>query len=263
MLTTLLQNNEQPPYRYYVWRKLATHNSKFSFNLKEGFCMNIFKKLTKKVKNEKGMLIVEATMVFPIMFLIIFLMIFMGNAYFQKSRIDSIVTQMAYYGSAQCADPLLREVTDKGKVPSLKDAEYSIEPYRYLFGEVGKESGMSAIETQVEEQISSKIKGIKTGLFSHMKPSTSKLTAEFNNFFVYSTFEVEVLYKVPLPIRLLGMTNYFSYESASRCEVPVSDTPEFIRNVDMVEDWVESTKKGQSAIEKTKGIMEKISEYIN
>ena len=225
--------------------------------------MDIIKHLSNNLKNEKGMLVVEATIVFPVMFLVIFLMIFMGNAYFQKSRIDSIVTEMAYYGSAQCADPLLREIIEKGKVPTLEDADYNIEPYRYLLGEIGKESGMNAIETQVETQIANRIKEIKTGLFSHMKPSASKLSAEFNNAFVYSTFEVEVLYKVPLPIKLFGMKDYFSLNTASHCEVPVSDTPEFIRNVDMVEDWVESTEAGQSAIAKTKGIMEKVAEFIN
>ncbi|MCQ2455536.1 MAG: pilus assembly protein [Clostridia bacterium] len=226
--------------------------------------MNTIKKIIRNsLKKDSGMLVVEATMVFPVMFLVIFLMIFMGNAYFQKSRIDSIVTQMAYYGSAQCADPLLREITEKGKVPSLADADYSIEPYRYLLGEVGKESGMNAIETQVENQISNKIKGIKTGLFSYMKPSASKLDAEFNNAFVYSTFNVEVQYKVPLPIRLIGMKDYFSLKTSSKCEVPVSDTPEFIRNVDMVEDWVESTETGQNAIEKAGKIMDKVSEFIN
>ncbi len=217
----------------------------------------------KNFKKEDGMLIVEATIVFPVMFLVIFLMIFMGNAYFQKSRIDSIVTQMAYYGSAQCADPLLRVITEKGGVPSLKDADYKIEPYRYLLGEVGKDSGMNKIEQQVETQIADKIKGIKTGLFSHMKPSASKLDAEFRNAFVYSTFDVEVQYKVPLPIRLLGEKDFFVLNTSSKCEVPVSDTPEFIRTVDMVEDWVESTEAGQNAIAKTSEIMGKVSEFIN
>ena len=217
----------------------------------------------KKIKNDEGMLIVEATIVFPVMFLVIFLMIFMGNAYFQKSRVDSIVTEMAYYGSAQCADPLLREIMDNGKVPSLKDADYSIEPYRYLLGEIGKESGMNAIETQVEKQISERIKGIKTGLFSHMEPQASTLDAEFNNYFVYSTFEVEVDYKVPLPIRLLGSKENFSLNTSSRCVVPVSDTPEFIRNVDMVKDYVERTETGQSAKSKISDLVDKIGEFIN
>ena len=217
----------------------------------------------KILKKENGMLIVEATMVFPVMFLVVFLMFFMGNAYFQKSRIDAIVTQMAYFGSAQCADPLLREIESKGKVPSLKEAEYEIEPYRYILGEIGKNSGMSKIEENIEKQIQTKITGLKSGLFSHMKPTASKLDAEFNNAFVYSTFDVEVNYKIPFPIRMIGMKNYLSLNMSSKCEVPVSDTPEFIRNVNMVEDWVESTEAGQSAIEKTKKIMEKVSEFIN
>lgn len=217
----------------------------------------------KGFKKEDGMLIVEATIVFPVMFLVIFLMIFMGNAYFQKSRIDSITAQMAYYGSAQCADPLLREIVENGGVPSLKDASYSIEPYRYLFGELGSEAGMSTIETQVEKQIADKVKGIKTGLFANMKPSASRMDAEFNNLFVYSSFEVNIDYKVPLPIRLMGAKEPFALYASSHCEVPVSDTPEFIRNVDMVADWVETTEAGQKASEKASDIMSKISDFIN
>lgn len=217
----------------------------------------------KNLKKEDGMLIVEATIVFPVMFLVIFAMLFLGNAYFQKSRIDGIVAEMAYYGSAQCADPLLKETVDNGGVPSLKDADYEIQPYRYLFGEIGSESGMNAIENDVKSQVSSKISGIKTGLFSHMKPNTTSTKVEFNNMFVYSTFEVDVQYKIIVPVRLMGQSDYLSIKTGSHCEVPVSDTPEFIRNVDMIEDLVEATEAGQEAISKMNDMMEKIGEFIN
>ena len=225
--------------------------------------MNFIKKLIKKVNKEDGMLIVEATIVFPVMFLVIFLMIFMGNAYFQKSRIDSVTTQMAYYGAAQCADPLLREIVANNKVPSLADATYSIEPYRYLIGELGKDSGMNAIETNVKSQISEKITGFKTGLFSGMKPSTTSVTAEFNNAFIYSTFEVEIDYKVPLPIRLPGAKQNFALYATSHCEVPVSDTPEFIRNVDMIGDWIDNVEGSEGVKEKIKEIMGKVASFTN
>lgn len=218
---------------------------------------------TKSIKKEDGMLVVEATIIFPIMFLIIFLMIFLGNAYFHKSTIDSLVTQMANYGAAQCADPLLREISTAGKVPSLKDSSYSIEPYRYMLGEVGKESGMNKIESNVKKQINEKIKKLKTGMFNHMKPTSDKVVAEFNNAFIYSTFEVEVRYKVPLPIRMMGMKEYFSMHASSRCEVPVSDVPEFIRNVNMIIDWMENTKGGQAALDKVNDVMGKVGEFIN
>jgi len=69
--------------------------------------------MIKRMKTEEGVVIVEATIIFPIVFLIVFLMIFLGNAYFQKSRVEEIVTKMTYYGSAQCADPLLKYVQEK------------------------------------------------------------------------------------------------------------------------------------------------------
>jgi len=217
----------------------------------------------KSFKREDGMLFVEATILFPIMFLVIFLMIFVGNAYFHKSTIDSTVAQMANYGAAQCADPLLREITEKGGVPALKDSTYSIEPYRYLLGEVGKESGMNKIETNVKKQINDKIKKMKTGMFSHMKPSAKSVTVEYNNAFIYSTFEVEVKYKLPLPIRLIGMKDYFTINASSRCEVPVSDVPEFIRNVNMIMDWIENTPGGEDVLTKIDEIMGKVDQYIN
>ena len=216
-----------------------------------------------KFKREDGAMIVEATMVFPVMFLVIFLVIFMGNAYFQKSRIDSLSIQSAYYGATQCADPLLRVITEQGRVPSIKQAKYNIEPYRYLFGEVGKGSSMNKVETKVEDRINEGIKSIRTGLFSGMKPVVSGVTAEFNNFFISSNFEVEVVYKIPLPIRMLGESQFLEVYYTSRCEIPVSDVPEFVRTVDMVEDWVESSETGQKAIQNTSNFMSKIADFIN
>ena len=218
----------------------------------------------KKMKREDGMLIVEATIIFPIMFLVIFLMMILGNAYFHKSTIDSMVAQMANYGAAQCADPLLREITEKNGVPALKDSTYSIEPYRYLLGEVSSGKGMNKIENNVKTQLSDKISKLKTGAFNNMKPTLTKpVTAEFKNAFIYSTFVVEVQYKVPLPLRMIGMKESFSMNTTSRTEVPVSDVPEFIRNVNMIIDFMENTEGGQKALEKIGEVMSKVGEYAN
>lgn len=207
-------------------------------------------------KRERGEVIVEATIIFPIMFLVVFLMLYAGNAYFQKSRIEAVVTEMAYYGSAQCADPLLKQVQENKKVPGF-NANYDIQPYRYIVGNMGK------IEQDVEKQIQNKISKMGTGLFNHMKPNTSYLDAKFNNAYIYSTFSVEVHYKIPFPIRLMGMKDNFSMEVSSRCDVPVSDVPEFIRNVDMIEDWMEASEEGQKLIQKTQDALSKIDKYVN
>ena len=70
--------------------------------------------IKKFIKEEKAVAtIVEATVVFPIMFLVIIFMLFMGNAYYQMSRIDAIVAECAMEGAAACTDPFYYRVRDK------------------------------------------------------------------------------------------------------------------------------------------------------
>lgn len=218
-------------------------------------------KMKKFIKNDTGVVIVEATLIFPLVFLIVFLMVFTGNAYFQKSRVEGIVAKMTYYGAAQCADPLLKEVVDKGA--SGLSSDYEIQPYRYFLGEVGSGGGMNKIESSVKDQITQKINNMDTGVFSGMKPKIISVDCEYNNFFVYSTFCCEVSCEIKLPMKLPGMRKNISFTTSCRYDVPVSDVPEFIRNVNMVQDWLETSKAATEALGKIDEIMGKVSEWIN
>lgn len=200
-----------------------------------------------KVKdNERGMLVVEASIVFPIIFLVIFLMIYLGNAFYIKCRIDAIVNEMAISGAAYCADPLLAEVEENG-VPGYKNV--SIKPYRYLLA-----GGMHTTAAQIENEIISKVDAVGTGLFYHMDPeiNSSDIEVEYNNGIVYSSFSVEANYRVPFPLRMLGENDNFEVRFSSRVNVPVSDSPEFIRNINMIEDYMEKS-----------GLMDQVDELKN
>ena len=206
--------------------------------------------MNKKIKEEKGALIVEASFVFPIMFLIIFLMLFMGNAFLQKSRVEAIVSRATIDGAAMCADPTMSYIKENGKVPPLKTVE--IEPYRYIIG------GMDDIELKIAQRITNEISNINTGLFSGMKPvNNSGVVTEYKSCFVASSFKSTVSYKIIFPMRLLGEKENVSLTFHCYCEVPVSDTPEFIRNVNMVEDVLEST----GAIDKIKEMADSLKDF--
>lgn len=200
-------------------------------------------------RNESGMVIVEATIVFPVMFLVIFLLIFAGNAYTQKCRVDAVVNKMAIEGAAYCADPMLDDV-ESGKVPGFKDVD--IQPYRFLIG------GMDDIEDDIDKKVNSEIKNMSTGLFSGMKPSSPNIKVKFNNGFIYSTFSVEVNYKICIPIRLLGQEDFTIMKLSSQVDIPVSATTEFIRNVDMVEDYMERS----GVVDEIKKVMNKVNEWL-
>lgn len=198
--------------------------------------------LGEKIKNnEQGMIIVEASFVFPIMFIILFFLIYMGNAFYEKAQIEAVVEEKAIEGANYCADPLLETIMSTGGIPNI--SQLQTDPYRYLFG------GMGEIEAKIESEVETVIEGKSSSFFKNMSPNIvtpSSEMATFNNYVVYSTFSVEVEYVVRFPISFLGKSTPPVLKICSRAEAPVNDTAEFIRNTDMVIDIFHGTKVGQS-----------------
>lgn len=208
--------------------------------------------MKEKNSREDGMVIIEASIVFPIMFIVIFILIYAGNAYMQKCKVESIVSQAAIQGAAYCADPMLDYVEANEKVPSLGDMD--VKPYRFMLG------GMEDITVKIQKDINEKLNNLNSGFFSNMKPICETPKVEFNNHFIYSTFSVELTYKIPLPIRMLASNDALYIKVASRYDAPVSDVPEFIRNVNMIEDYMETygiVDKIQELVDKAKKVMGK------
>ncbi len=207
------------------------------------------------LKNEKGVVIVEATFVFPIMFIILFFLIYFGNAFYEKAQIEKIVVEKAIEGAGYCADPLLQTLKNGGSIPSVTDKNNSPnDPYRYIFG------GMGDIEKKISNDVKTEIGQSTFSFFTNMKPDIkTDNIARFNNYFIYSTFSVEVTYQIKFPIRFLGRKTPPVLTISSRAEVPVTDSPEFIRNTDMVIEMFQGTKFGKSI----QDIFGKINDFIS
>ncbi len=204
------------------------------------------------------MMLVEATIVFPTMVLVIFLMLFVGNAYFQKCRVDAIVTELALEAAARCGDPYLQSV-EAGKAASELYGQ-SIYPYRYLLS-----GEMRQVQANIQNTASDRISKLGTGLFLGMAPSAPKVTAKVHNNFIYTTFSLEADYSIRMPIRLLFSKDNLRLEYASQADFPVADSAEFIRNVDMVEDCFERTgiqKSIDDAKIKLKEAVEKVNQWF-
>lgn len=201
-------------------------------------------------KNEDGVVFVEASVVFPIMFLVIFLMIYAGNAYYQKCRVEAIATELAISGAAYCADPLLSSA-ESGSIPSV--ASVNVYPYRAF-----DPDGVGSTEADIQELLEDRVEGLGTGLFSSMAPDVKTADAEYKNGFIYSTFIVDMEYRIKLPVRMIGRSDYYYLTFNSHISMPVSDSTELIRNVDMVEDYLEQL----GVMEKVDTFTQKITEAV-
>ncbi len=205
-------------------------------------------KMKKILMDESGvMVIVEATFVFPIMFFVIFFLFFMGNMYFTKAYTDNLINQTAIKAAAMCADPNLDKISEKN---SVNDIDFINQPYRYIFtgGSVNnaKERAKSII---LDEE-----NGLNT-FFKGMEPqlNSSDLKIEFKNNVVNYSLSVTAKYKISLPWKFLFNDEINVYTFTSRAEVPVTDAPEFIRNIDMAMDYLDQSKtvaKAKEAIQK-------------
>ena len=193
---------------------------------------------------ERGMVIIEASIVFPVMFLAIFFMVFMGNAYFQKCRVEAIVTELVLDGAAYSADPLLNGVDLNGTAPDFVNEYPTWRYYRYF-------TNMSEASDAIKDELETRLGNVTTGLFSDMKPGVSRISVQAENYVIYSTFSIDADCSIPIPIKMLGAKYFSAMRVSARAEAPVTDVPEFIRNVNMVEDYMEQT-----------GLMEKINNAI-
>lgn len=184
--------------------------------------------MLKGMKDEKGMLVIEATFIYPIMFFIIFFLIYTGNIYFQKARIESIICQSAIRAGALFADPLLDEIyAGNGMIP----LDVNIEPYHHLFG-----NG----EGHINDDFKNSLGG--DGFFAGMSAEIININTKGENFIIYATYTVDVAYKIKFPIRFIFGESDASVSLTSRLEVPATDTAEFIRNTDMVVDYMQRSK---------------------
>ena len=204
----------------------------------------------KKILNENGTVIVEASIVFPIMLFVLLLMLYMGNVYYQQAKLNAIVDIAAVKGAAYCADPMLDNIEAAGSVPTTNN---DIQPYRYLFG-------VSDIETKMQKYVTNQYKTAGDGFFGSMAPSSISCEANFNNSVIMYSFTVEATYDIKVPLRFMGTEAPKIVSLSAKATAPVNDNGEFINNLDMALDYYESSglsQKVSAAADKIKGFFDK------
>lgn len=222
---------------------------------------NKIKNIINKIKDENGLVIVEATIVFPVMFFVLFFIIFIGNMYYEQARVDNIVLKYAVKGAEYCADPYQYDIESRNDIPTDVNG-VDIEPYRYILGSIS-EGSISSIEEKISNEVRKEINEPKLIFFSNSKAniisSDNENIGHFESYVVYSTFIVQVNYEIKFPINFLGEESPTIARLSSRAQVAVGDAPEFINNVDMVVDLLDGTKVGDTI----KSIFEKINGFID
>lgn len=206
----------------------------------------------KKILNDNsGVVIVEASIVFPIMLFVILMMLYMGNIYYQQAKLNSVVDIAAIKGASYCADPMLDVIEKAGSVPKTNN---DVQPYRYLFG-------VSDVESKMQKYVEDQYKNAGDGFFGSMAPipSTIICDATFNNSVIMYSFTVEATYDIKVPLRFMGTEAPTIVSLSAKATAPVNDNGEFINNLDMALDYYESSGLSK----KVSAVTDKIKDFFS
>lgn len=176
-------------------------------------------------------MIVEASFVFPIMFFVLLFLLYMGNMFYMRSRIDALTTHYTIEAAARYADPLLKTVEKNGSVPRSID---NVQPYHSL-----KDDG-TAVKS-AKKDLNDKINELGSGFFAGMGIRESNISMSAKKSLINTTIKTDVSYQIKFPLRFLGDNNPVVLNIHSTCVAPVTDTPEFIQNVDMAKDFADAS----------------------
>lgn len=214
----------------------------------------------KKI-NSRGeygaVLIIEAVFVFPVMFIIVFIMLLAGGVYFQHARVERLVVEAAIDGASRCENPMLESVSSTGSVPT-GTADVKVMPYRYLLTGNARDIG-----NEIQDELEQAVKGLKSLAFQGLEPKNVSVKVTPKMFILVSSFQVECGFDIVLPIRMIfsGQDLKFHY-SVSMAE-PIGDPAEFVRNVSAIQDILERNETVAGIAGKCKEAMQKIGRFIN
>lgn len=214
--------------------------------------------INKKNHGEYGaVLIIEAVFVFPIMFIIVFIMMLAGGAYFQHARVERLVVEAAVDGASRCENPMLEQVSKSGSVPT-GTADAKVMPYRYLLT-----GNAESIGNEIEGELKRKIEGLGSFAFKGLGPKNVSVKVTPKMFILVSSFQVECEFDIVLPIRMIFSDQEFQFSYSVSMTEPIGDPAEFVRNVSTVQDILERNEKVDGAAGKFQESAKKIARFIN
>lgn len=210
------------------------------------------------MKNQKGaMTIIEAAFVFPIMFFVVFIMLMACEAYYQYARVEKACIVAAIQGAAQCENPMLEAVLDKGAVPTSPSA-VKVRPYRYILTSEAK-----SIAAEVGSNLQKTIDSYEALAFKGMRPSNVQVNIQPKMNILISSFPVECSFDVKLPIRMIFSNQDLTFKYSIGITEPIGDPAEFVRNVSTVQDYMERSEKIQKITGEITKAMQKLAKYTN
>lgn len=190
-----------------------------------------------------GLVVVEAVFVYPVVFMLLVLVMFLGDTFYQRARVEAAVLDAAVLGGAEIGSATLPHITvpPGGGQSTLHLDQIDNDPYRFLFnGPSG--TGTEAVTATVKENVDKLLSAQDASIFG-LAPRLGEGGAqvEYSSRIVQGEFAVSLSYGLSVPVNTYllpdGKIDMALEASASTTVTPMG---EFVRTIDMMDDLHEA-----------------------
>lgn len=203
----------------------------------------------KWIKNEKGLAVVEATLLLPFCFIMIIALYYAAIFMCQRANLQANVQNaLIYYKNTDSdnfvtASPDMAYEKTEGTISAVGSSYQAPEddyskssPYRFLSFKFSEDDFPSFFRSMV-------------GYMFFDKGENVQISADSKNYIVYKTITATVTQNVKpaISLKMVGGSDTITISATATAVVTNSD--DFIRNTDFVVDVVSKTKLGQKASE--------------
>ena len=231
-------------------------------------------KYLNRLKSEDANALVENIIILPIVFFVIFFMIIGSFIIHDKITLDAAVERGATYASKCIADPYYAKILkDYNTQAGVLDADYEntdiikfvtkkkindaysigIQPYRYLF---------MSFTDNVQKDTTSEVDAILslTGI-PWRTQDVFDVKCDIKNYVIYQkvTVTAKTTYQLPVFFGVIGLPTEFDY--SAEAVRTVNDPDEFVRNADLVVDFIADVAEKTGAEQPIQKVKKKLSVF--
>lgn len=190
-----------------------------------------------QARGESGLVIVEAAFIYPVVFAVLALLLYVGDMFYQRSWVEAAVLRYSIEGAAEVANSSLANISVDGSsgAGSLNVAGIENKPYRFLFNG-GADSDVAASAAANEAALRAEVADGRASFFG-LAPNLRTLEIDYRSSLVYGDYLVSADYGFQLPVAsFIVPSGRIGLDFASESTSNVTSMGEFVRNVEILDD---------------------------
>lgn len=189
------------------------------------------------LRDENGLVLVEASFIYPVVFAVLALLLYAGDMFYQRSWIEAAVLRYSIEGAAEVGNSAIENISVDNEAGTgvLNLGSLENDPYRFI-ANGGTDSNAGARASANEASLREEVAGGRASFFG-LAPDLRSVDVDYTSSIVYGEYTVTADYGFQLPVASFivpegEMGVDFSAQSVST----VTSMGEFVRNVDFVDD---------------------------